>query len=143
MKRRYRFGMLLALLQATAVSASAPPPPDRPVQSAHRAGPSGLEGWTLDSPVPGSGYGDERFAFKLLISRHGHVIRRVSGDPVIWKWVFWADGKQIAYETGPLHFGLNCVLIRLSDGRRLENHDCYRPQAAPGPGWVKALLAAD
>ena len=141
MKRRYQFGMFLALALAAAVATQASQPADKPTQSGHTPGPDGLEGWTLDSPVPSSGYGDERFAFTLVIARHGHIIRRISGDPIIWAWIFWADGREVAYETGPFHFGLACFLIRLSDGRKLDSYDCYHDLPPVKPDWVKALDA--
>jgi hypothetical protein len=73
MKRRYPFAMLLALAVAAVVAAQASKPANKPNQSAHRSGPRGLEGWTLDSSVPESGYGDERFAFALVVARHGRI----------------------------------------------------------------------
>lgn len=90
-----------------------------------------------------SGYGDERFAFTLVIARHGHVIRRVTGEPIIWKWIFWADGRQVAYETGAFHFSDTCYLLRLSDGRKLDSYDCYHEVPLAKPDWVKALDAAE
>jgi len=48
--------------------------------------------------------------FTLVLARNGHRLRRIEGEPIIWKWMFWADGRQVAYETGPLHFGMSCVL---------------------------------
>jgi len=141
MKRRHQLGTLLALALAAAGAAQTSDPADRPTRSAHKPGPGGLEGWTLDSPVPDSGYGDERFAFTLVVARHGHVIRRITGDPIIWSWIFWADGRQVAYETGALHFSDTCVLIRLSDGRKLDSYDCYDDLPPAWPAWVKALEA--
>jgi hypothetical protein len=143
MKRRYQFGMLLALALAAIVGAQASQPADKPTQSAHTPGPDNLEGWTLDSPVPGSGYGDERFAFTLVVARHGHIIRRIPGHPIIWKWIFWADGQQVAYDTGSFHFSETCLLIRLSDGRKLDSYDCYNDLPPVKPDWVKALDATE
>jgi hypothetical protein len=59
-----RFGMLLALALA-AIVASQASRADKPTESVHVPGPDGLEGWTLNWPVPDLGYGDERFAFSL------------------------------------------------------------------------------
>ena len=61
---------------------------DKPEESKHRTGPHGLEGWTLDSPAPDSGYGDERFAYTLVLARNGRVLQRIEGDPIIWSWTF-------------------------------------------------------
>jgi hypothetical protein len=143
MKQRFQFGVLVALALAAVAAAQASQPTNGTTQSAHRPGPDGLEGWTLDSPVPNSGYGDERFAFTLVIARHGHIIRRISGAPIIWSWTFWADGRQIAYETGPFHFSVTCLLIRLSDGREIDSYDCYHDLPPAKPDWVKALDATE
>lgn len=132
----------MAVSLAAIVAAWASQPADESTQSAHRPGPHGLEGWTLDWPVSGSGYGDERFAFTLVVARHGQILRRISGEPIIWSWIYWADGQDVAYETGPFHFALNCFLVRLSDGRKLESYDCYHDQPPAKPDWVKALEAA-
>ena len=143
MKRRCRCGTLLALFLPVMAAAQASQPADKPTQSEHRLGRDGLEGWTLESRVLNSGYGDERFAFTLVIARHGHIIRRISGKPIIWKWIFWADGRQVAYETGAFHFSETCFLIRLSDGRKLDSYDCYNGLPPAKPDWVKALDATE
>lgn len=133
-----RFGILLALA-LVAIVASQASRADKPTESVHVPGPDGLEGWTLNWPVPDSGYGDERFAFTLVIARHSHVVRRILGEPIIWKWLFWAGGKQVAYKTGPFHFGETCLLTSLSDGRKLASYDCYHDLPLATPDWVKAL----
>jgi len=135
--------MLVAFAFIAIAAPQVSPPADKATESEHRRGPAGLEGWTLESPVPNSGYGDQRFAFTLVIARHGHVIRRISGDPIIWSWIFWADGRQVAYETGPFHFGMSCFLVRLPDGHRLDSYDCYHDQPPAKPDWVKALEATE
>ena len=65
----------------------------------------------------------------------------ISGEPIIWTWIFWADGRQVAYETGPFHFGVTCFLVRLSDGRKLDSYDCCHDLPLAKPDWVKALEA--
>jgi hypothetical protein len=120
------------------LTARASQPAGKPTQSAHTPCPHGLEGWTLDSPVRGSGYGDERFAFTLVVARHGHIIRHISGHPIIWGWIFWANGRQVAFETGSFYFSETCFLVRLSDGRKLDRYDCYNDLPPAKPDWVKA-----
>ena len=143
MKQQFQWATLLALTLTGIGAAQASQPDDKPTPSAHISGPNGLEGWTLDSPVAGSGYGDQRFAFALIVARHGHIIRRITGEPIIWRWIFLADGREIAYETGPFHFGESCFLIRLSDGRKLDSYDCYHDVPTAKPDWVKALEATE
>ena len=112
---------------------------DKPTESEHRTGSHGLEGWTLEYRLPNSNYGDERFAFTLVLVRNRHRLRRIEGEPIIWKWMFWDDGRQVAYETGPLHFGMSCVLADVKTGRKLEILDCYHKLPANVPTWVTAL----
>lgn len=135
------FGLVLPLLAEVAV-AQEPQPGANPSQSVHEHGPDGLEGWTLEWAVPDSGYGDGPFAFSLVVARDGHIIRSIDGDPIIWAWIFWSDGQQVAYETGPFHFSDTCFLIRLSDGHQLDSYDCYHDQPAAKPNWVRALEAS-
>jgi len=113
-----------------------------PTKSDYIQGPHGYEGWTLNSPVPGSGYGDEKLPLTLVVARNGHILRRISGDGFVWNWIFWADGRQVAYESGPLHFGLACVLYDLKKGRELSRVDCYHDLPQNAPDWVRALESA-
>lgn len=133
-----------AILAAVALAAPAlpqiTPSKDKPTESEHRQGPNGLEGWTLNWTLPDpSPYGDEKFAFTLVLARNGHVIRKIEGDPIIWRWMFRADGQQVAYETGPLHFDMTCVLADIKSGRALSSYDCYHELPADAPEWVKTL----
>ena len=105
--------------------------------SAHRKGPHGLEGWTISSAVPD--HGSERYPVTLMISRHGHILRKVDGSAFVWNWMFQADGKHVAYESGPFHFGLTCVLVETETGRRLADYNCFGELPADAPPWVKVL----
>jgi hypothetical protein len=117
-------------------------PDSKPTKSDYIKGPHGLEGWTLNSPVPGSGYGDQKLPLTLVLARNGHILHRINGDGFIWRWMFWADGLQVTYESGPLHFGLACVLYDLKRGREVDRIDCYHDLPADAPDWVRALEAA-
>jgi len=113
-----------------------------PTKSDYIKGPHGYEGWTLNSPVADSGYGDQKLPLTLVVARNGHILRRISGDGFVWNWIFWADGRQVAYESGPLHFGLACVLYDLKKGRELSRVDCYHDLPPDSPDWVRALESA-
>lgn len=111
---------------------------DELTPSEHRAGPRGLEGWTLDGPIPD--HPGEKFPFTLMIARNGRVIRRFPGDAFVWKWMFLEDGERVAYEAGPLHFSLACILADIQTGKQLETFDCFpNPLPADAPDWVKTL----
>ena len=91
----------------------------KPVASSpHCQGPGTLEGWTLLYPRPDAVTfgGPDRLPLALLVSRGGHVIRRVQGSPIIWTW-FFVDDHSVAIETGPLHFGMECQLIDINSGK--------------------------
>jgi hypothetical protein len=113
-------------------------PEDRPVESAHITGPHGLEGWTLNSSLPGE-TNRERYPFTLVIARNGKVERKIQGSAFVWRWIFWDDGRQIAYETGPLHFGMSCELYDLNTGKVLDSVDCWQGIPDNSPAWLVAL----
>ena len=112
---------------------------DKPTPSEHRPGPRGLEGWTLDGPIPD--HPGEKFPFTLVIARKGRVIRRFPGEGFVWRWKFLADGHQVAYESGALHFVLACVLADIETGKELSRYDCFPELPSDAPDWVKTLEA--
>ena len=128
--------MFLPLLLAVAAHVSA----QSPTESTHRRGPHGLEGWTLSRSLEGRSMADV-YPYALIIARDGKIIRRIEGGPFLWKWQFWAEGKQIAYQTGPLHFGLLCNLADLATGKERASVDCYHELPAHAPAWAAALEA--
>jgi hypothetical protein len=111
--------------------------PDQHTESEHRQGPDGFVGWTLDSPIPD--HPDERFPFTLVIARNGKVIRKIDGNPFVWDWIFWDNGRKVAYESGPLHFGLQCTLVNVRSGKKLASYDCFHGIPENPPAWLKAL----
>jgi len=129
----------VVLLMSLLAWAQASPLAEKPVESEHRKGPGGLEGWTLLSSIPDDA--TQQYAFTLVLARNGRVIRRISGDPLVWNWMFWADGKQVAYESSPLHFGMSCILADIENGHQLATVDCYHELPANAPEWVVNLEA--
>lgn len=79
---------------------------------------------------------------KLVLARNGRIVRRISDGPFIWRWIFIAGGKQVAYETGPLHFSMTCVLLDNQTGKRLADYDCFGALPADAPDWLKQLEAS-
>jgi len=141
-------GLLITILFC-AVYAAAQHQPNAPntgnapiglTPSKHRAGPHGLEGWTLEGPIPD--HPNDKFPFVLVIARNGREIRRIHGNAFIWRWMFVADGRQIAYESGPLHSSITCILADIETGREVEVYDCYRELPKDAPDWVEALEAS-
>lgn len=110
-----------------------------PRESKHVAGPHGLEGWTLDSSIPDSPYGNECFSLALVIARNGQVIRRIKADPILWNWIFWKDGQQAALLQGPFHFVMVCTLLDIKSGKTLSTYDCFHKLPTNAPNWVKAV----
>jgi len=53
--------------------------------------------------------------------------------------MFTTDGKRIAYESGPLHYGLiSCYLMDIKSGKQLADFDCSRRDSG-FPNWVEQL----
>ena len=128
---------LIFLLGLSGALTQTIPATERPTESRHRQGPDGLEGWTLNYALPG--HGSDRYPKTLVLARRGHIIRHIAGEPFVWRWIFWAGGRQIAYETGPLHFGMQCNLSDVTTGRKLATFDCFHGLPADAPQWEKAL----
>lgn len=127
-------GMLLLTGAALAQSSRA----NKPIESAHRAGPHDLEGWTESYPFADG----QSYPTTLVIAQRRHVIRRIEGDPFVWRWIFWESGKQVAYQAGSLHFNMWCTLVDITSGQQLASHDCYRELPEEAPAWEKALRDA-
>jgi hypothetical protein len=123
----------LAVCLSTALGAQPP------AKTPHVHGPHGLEGW--EPTFINKEYKDlGPLSIELVIARHGHVIRRIKGDSLMWNWMFLPDGRRVAYETGPLHFAMTCVLMDIRTGRRIDDFDCWNPtESTKVPAWVDAL----
>lgn len=96
------------------------------------SGPDGLVGWKVNYLLDNK----EVVSDALIIARNGKRIRKIHGDPLVWTWMFTEDGKSIAFESGPLHFSMACVLIDIASGMELARIDCFHyPDKAPDGGW--------
>ena len=109
--------------------------------SPHITGADGLSGWTLDYRLPDESaqYKGEYEPMTLVIARNGHEIRRIEGQPFVWDWTFWNDGRQVAVARGPKHFALFCSLFDVKTGRELQRVDCYSQPPKNAPAWVRAV----
>jgi hypothetical protein len=96
-----------------------------------------LKGWTLDYPFPDRP--EDRYPRVLVVSRKGRVIRKITGQHYIWNWIFWSEGREVAYEDGPPHFLMRCILVDVATGRQLENIDCFGELPPNAPLWAKTL----
>ena len=67
---------------------------EKPIQSAHVAGPGGLEGWT-ESVVIDEVKGQGPLPVALVIARHGKVVRRIED-------VTKAHPQAAAYRPGAI-----------------------------------------
>jgi hypothetical protein len=122
--------LLMVPLLASAVPTTGPP-----VESPDRDGPGSLSGWVLNYDV--LDYGS--LPTTLVIARRGKIVRRISGDPFVWRWMFAAGGKSVAFESGPLHSGMECVLVDISSGRTIAQYDCFQRLSDDAPAWVSTL----
>ena len=134
---------ILFLVFAALTYAQTAPSPDQPTESPHRHDPSGLESWTLNWPLPEEiSSSRDSYPTTLVIARGGKVIRRIEGDTFVWKWIFLKNGRQVAYETGPLHWDLHCILQDVTTGKLISSYNCYRDIPKSAPQWVHALESA-
>ncbi len=101
-------------------------------------GPHHLSGWKLESTVEGA-ENQGPLPIELVLARDGRVIRRIHGEPFLWTWMFRPNGTQVAYETGPLHFAMTCILADIASGRQLATYDCFSEPSHDAPNWVKEL----
>jgi hypothetical protein len=137
MKIRYCFRLLVVIATLACASQLPAQSNEKPKESEHMRGPNGLEGWTLNGPLPDRP--NEEFPFTLVIARNGRVIRKIEGGAFIWNWIFWSDGKQVGYESGPLHFSLQCTLADIRTGKEVSSYDCFHGIPADAPDWLQAL----
>jgi hypothetical protein len=133
--RSLRLVLSLTFVSCTALAQA---PTAQPV---HRSGPHGLDGWVLLGGFPPELQEYNEYPTTLVIARHGHIIRRIQGDPFLWGWMFTSDGRRVAYSSGPLHFGMTCMLIDIGSGKAIDDYDCYHDLPDDAPNWVKALTA--
>jgi hypothetical protein len=110
---------------------------EAPTESEHRRGPNGLEGWTLNYPFPDRP--EDRYPRTLVVSRHGRILHRFVGQHYVWNWIFWANGRQVAYEDGPPHFAMRCILADVATARELANVDCFGELPGNAPRWLTTL----
>ena len=107
-------------------------------ESPHRKGPHGLEGWTLLVPIENQG----DVPMTLVIAQNHRVVRKFAGDLTLGEWIFLSGGRQVAYESGPLHFSLTCILADIRTGKEEARFDCFQdPLPQNAPAWVKQLEA--
>ena len=141
---RSRTLISLALFASTILASAQTPrfarPDPPPTKDDYIKGPHGLEGWTLNWFLKDSDDPD-RYPLVLEITKDGRTIQRIEGHPFIWKWMFWSDGRQVAYESGPRHFAMGCVLVDTETGRQIAAFDCeYVDLPKNAPEWLKALV---
>lgn len=129
-----------SLMVAAVAMAQTPQQIDQPTESEHHAGPHGLEGWTLSKPFSGA-YSADPLPFEVVIARGVKVVRKIEGKPFVWRWIFWKDGREVAYEAGPLHWAMQCNLMDMATGRTLDSIDCFHELPKNAPAWAKTLEA--
>ena len=131
---------LVAMLPLCAQTPQIAKADSKPTKSDYIRGPYGLEGWTMNWPLKDS---DEQEPYPLVleIARDGREVQRIDGHPFIWKWMFWSDGRQVAFESGPRHFAMGCFLVDVETGHQLAVFDCeYTDLPKDAPEWLKALV---
>jgi hypothetical protein len=96
-------------------------------------------GWLADYPDPTvTYYKGATLAGKLVIFRHGQIVRAFDSEQIFWGWGFRSGGAQVAFCTGPTHSGASeCLLRRVDSGAVIERwavNDAETP-----PAWSQDL----
>lgn len=78
---------------------------------------------------------------ELVLFRDGRILRRFTGDTVIWAWTFSPDGQAVAWRERTAHGASSIVyhLRRIADGTELAQFACdLKPDTPAGeaPGYV-------
>lgn len=123
------------LLAATVGAVAQPQPSEFP----HHPGPNGLEAWALHANYSGGLAEYNQYPATLIIARRGRILRRIDGSPFLWSWIFLDGGKRVAYESGPLHGAMSCVLENVTTGKQLAVFDCGVTKGKTVPSWVAAI----
>ena len=97
-------------------------------------------GWLLEFPVAGS---LGRAPMKLVIYTAGRVRSFTGVGLPIWRWVFQARGRRVAFEQSAVDGGrgVHFELRDVPSGDLIDKHD---PDLGiePAPAWVTTLRAA-
>lgn len=103
-----------------------------------RIAPDGTVGWLADFHVETVSY---PVAGTLIVWRTGKIIRRFPTAQVFYSWTFHAQGKQVAYHTGPLHGErmAHCELHDVASGRTLAVWDGDLRLRDNRPAWTEGL----
>jgi len=131
-------GVMMVLVMGAA--AAQRPQRDRGgVQELRQVAPDGVtEGWilTYDNPDPDRAW--ERIGGTVVVARHGKVMRK--WELMVRDWTFWAGGRDVAVEAGPLHGPAHCFLFSVKTGKQIEAFPGYCTEERPdAPAWVRAL----
>jgi hypothetical protein len=98
----------------------------------------GAVGWLADYSVDGVSY---PIAGTLVVWRAGKPIRRFRTDQTFYSWAFYAQGKQVAYHTGPLHGEQksHCELRDVASGRKINVWAGDLDSGTSRPIWTEGL----
>jgi len=100
--------------------------------------PDGTVGWLAEYKVEGVSY---PVPGTLIIWRAGKTIRRFPTEQSFYSWIFYAQGKQVAYHVGPLHGELksHCELHDATSGRLIAVWDGDLQSGSNRPAWTIGL----
>jgi hypothetical protein len=138
----------LLVAQVALVLAAAEAPASHPDLAPYQEclnGPRGFRACSISFFVPnrsppGRASDDDVLPQRLVVYRNGRRLYAKDGSPFIWEFGFLDDGEKLAFQAGPLHFGMRCTLVVASTGKELDSHPCFtNDDVDAAPSWVRTL----
>lgn len=77
----------------------------------------------------------------LLVYQDEKHIQKIADGQMIWNWIFWQNGEEVAVQTGPTH-GDQCTfrLYDVKSAKTLSEESCHQSKL---PDWASLLNNKD
>jgi hypothetical protein len=127
------------ITQANGTVTKIPKEPDQAgISEAQTAPHDRAVGWLVEYKVEGI---SDTVPGTLIVWRLGKPIRRFPTDQSFYIWRFYAEGRQVAYHTGPLHgeSKSHCELHDIESGRTVAVWEGNLESGDNRPAWTKTL----
>ena len=133
--------MFLAVGVVPAVSGQGTNGKKKPFRDQFKTAQDGVtRGWLVEYPWPDQDDVSQSWRtipWRLVIARHGKVVRKIQATQSFWSWNFWNGGREVVVQEGPPHGASWFVRMDVTSGKELETWD-GDIEGGNAPDWVKA-----